>query len=74
MEIDLKGTVFFYRKKGLQPMFPYVDGQDMAGVSVSPGDTPEVGGMIAFNPNNHTDKWYVAKRFFEDNYEAAGTK
>ena len=41
------------------------------GVSVSAEDTPEEGGMIACNPANPTDKWYVAKDFFEANYVPA---
>ncbi len=57
-----------YRKKDLQPMRPYVPGEDLTGVSVSDGDTPELGGMIAVNRNDSNDKWYVAKEFFEDNY------
>lgn len=57
-----------YRKKNVQPMRPYVPGEDMSGVSVSAEDTPEEGGMIACNPANPKDKWYVAKDFFEKNY------
>ena len=26
-------------------------------------------GMIARNPENHNDQWYVAKKYFEDNFE-----
>ena len=58
-----------YRKKHLQPMRPYAVGEDLSGISVSEDETPEDGGMIAINPNNPDDKWYVAKQFFEDNYE-----
>jgi len=57
-----------YRKRGLQPMRPYVPGEDLSGISVSEQDTPELGGMIAMNPSNTADQWYVAKAFFEDNY------
>ena len=60
-----------YRKKNVQPMRPYVPGEDMSGVSVSPEDTPEEGGMIACNPANPADKWYVAKDFFAANYVEA---
>jgi hypothetical protein len=60
-----------YRKKGTQGMFPYVSDSDLVGVSVSAEDTPELGGMIAVNKDNPADKWYVAKNFFEDNYEKA---
>lgn len=57
-----------YKKPALQPMRPYVQDEDMTGISVSGQDTPEVGGMIAINPQNEKDQWYVAKQFFEDNY------
>ncbi len=57
-----------YRKKNVQPMRPYVPGEDMTGISVSAEDTPELGGMIAVNPSNEKDRWYVAKQFFLDNY------
>lgn len=60
-----------YRKKNVQPMRPYVLGEDLSGVSVSAEDTPEEGGMIAYNPDNPADKWYVAKAFFEANYVEA---
>ena len=60
-----------YRKKNVQPMRPYVVGEDLSGVSVNKEDTPEEGGMIAVNPANPEDKWYVAKAFFEANYEPA---
>jgi len=57
-----------YRKKSVQMMRPYVPGEDLTGVSVNKEDTPEDGGMIAVNANNPSDQWYVAKKFFEDNY------
>lgn len=57
-----------YRKKNVQPMRPYVPGEDMTGISVSAEDTPEEGGMIAVNPSNGNDRWYVAKDFFNENY------
>lgn len=60
-----------YRKKGTQGMRPYVEGQSMEGISVSAGDTLEVGGMIAVNKDNPKDQWYVAKDFFNKNYELA---
>ncbi len=30
--------------------------------------------MIARNPKNHTDKWYVASKYFEDNLEPVRKK
>ena len=57
-----------YRKKNVQPLRPYVTGEDMTGISVAECDTPEEGGMIAINQSDTSDRWYVAKKFFEDNY------
>ena len=63
--------VRYYRKKALQPMRPYFPGEDLKGISVNSEDTPEIGGMIAFNPMNPKDQWYIAKKYFEENYEIA---
>ena len=63
-----------YRKKGLQPMRPYVEGEHMKGISVSEPDKQLetlVGGMIAISADNPNDQWYVAKKFFDENYEEA---
>jgi hypothetical protein len=56
-----------YRRKGLSEMRPYVEGEDLTGVSVNPVDIPAVGGMIARNPVNHQDQWYVAEEYFKEN-------
>ncbi|MCK4782162.1 MAG: hypothetical protein KAV87_00315 [Desulfobacteraceae bacterium] len=56
-----------YMKKGVQPMRPYVPGEDLTGVSVSEEDTPELGGMIAIGKDNDA-RWYVSKTFFAENY------
>ena len=58
-----------YRKTAVQPMRPYVKGENMKGVSVANDDTPEVGGMIAVNLEDAKDIWYVSKKFFDSNYE-----
>lgn len=61
-----------YRRTGLSEMRPYVPGEDLSNVSVSPEDNPETDlGMIARNPKNHADQWYVARQYFEDNLEPA---
>jgi hypothetical protein len=57
-----------YIKKALQQMRPYIPGEDLTEISVWDHDTPEEGGMIALNPDDPQDKWYVAKKFCEDNY------
>ena len=59
-----------YRRSNIAEMRPYVKGEDLAGVSVSATDDPENDmGMIARNPQNHADQWYVAKAYFEENFE-----
>ena len=63
-----------YRKKNVQPMRSYVEGEDLTGVSVSPEDEKLetlVGGMIAVSATNPDDKWYIAKAFFDANYVEA---
>lgn len=64
-----------YRKKSVQPMEPWTPETDMELVSVSEADknngSPKAGDMIAVNPNNVMDKWLIAQKFFEDNYEPA---
>ena len=70
--VDISTNWREYRKKGTQLLRPYISGEDMEGVSVSPEDTLESGGMIAVNPQNPADKWYVSGDFFEANYEPVG--
>lgn len=62
-----------YRRKGLSEMRPYVQGEDLTGISVNKEDNPETDmGMIARNPNNHNDQWYVSRKYFEENLEEVG--
>jgi hypothetical protein len=56
-----------YIRKGCSEMRPYVPGEDLSNVSVAAVDMPTFGGMVARNPENHEDQWYVAKKYFEDN-------
>lgn len=70
-----------YRKKSTQMMRPYIPGERLVGISVSKGDIAEIydlidgtlssnqAGMIAFNKDNPSDRWYVSFKFFTDNYE-----
>jgi hypothetical protein len=64
-----------YRKKQTQLLRPYIDGEDTSGVSISDADkengSPQKGDMVAVNRNDETDKWLVAEKFFNDNYELA---
>src|SRR5579859_7977585 len=51
---------------------PYVEGERMTGIAISPQDqehgSPKPGDMIARNPKNHLDKWLVAAEYFADNF------
>ena len=58
-----------YRRRGTSMMRPYVPGEDLTHVSVSEADTPGEGGMIARNPTDHSDQWYVAAEWFQENFE-----
>ena len=62
-----------YRRKQVAELRPFVPGDDLAGVSISPEDTkagsPKPGDMIARNPKNHADQWLVAAQYFADNFE-----
>ena len=61
-----------YKRKGLSEMRSYIPGEDLTEISVSPEDNPEKDlGMVARNPENHADQWYVAKAYFEANLEPA---
>jgi len=60
-----------YIKVATQLMRPYVPGENISSISVSPEDTLELGGMIAMNKDNKKDLWYVAKDFYEKNYKLA---
>lgn len=62
----------YYKRKGSSQMRPYVPGESLEGISVSPEDQPpEEGDMVARNPDNHADQWLVAKAYFEKHLELA---
>jgi hypothetical protein len=62
-----------YRRRQIAELRPYVQGEALAGVSVSEVDraagSPQDGDMIARNPKNHADQWLVARQYFQDNFE-----
>ena len=58
-------------KTAVQWLRPYIPGEDMTGISVQDGDTPEEGGWIGMNPHNIKDRWYVSKEYYEINYQKA---
>lgn len=64
-----------YQRKGLIAAEPWTPETSMERVSLSPADRdaghPKVGGMIAQNPANPADRWYIAPDYFTSHYEAA---
>lgn len=60
-----------YRRKGTLPMRPYVPGESLDGISVGEGVTPAAGGMIAHDPANPADQWYMTAEYFAAHYEPA---
>ncbi len=59
-----------YKRKGFSEMRPYVKDEDLSLISVAEVDNPETDmGMVARNPENHKDQWYVAREYFENNLE-----
>lgn len=60
-----------YVRTGYTEMRPYIEGENLDGVSISKQDrlrgSPRVGDMIARNPKNHKDMWLVAEKYFKDN-------
>lgn len=58
-----------YIRTNVSEMRNYIMGEDLTNVSVSKEDNPETDmGMIARNPKNHNDQWYISKKFFEENF------
>lgn len=64
-----------YRRSNLAEMIPWsleLPEGFMSSVSISAPDkangSPKPGDMIARNPENHADKWLVAKAYFEANF------
>ena len=65
-----------YRRRQIAKLRPYIPGEQMGGISISPEDTkagsPKPGDMIARNPANHSDQWLVAGSVFRRQLRADG--
>ena len=59
-----------YHRVGSLEARPYVPGEDLSAISVSDEDTLTEGGMIARNPENPADQWYINAVYFAKNYRA----
>jgi hypothetical protein len=61
-----------YTRTGVIELRPYLSGEDTELISIASTDYPEEDmGMVARNPDNHDDQWYVNKSYFEKNYVEA---
>jgi len=65
-----------YRRINVAEARLYIFGEDLSKVSVSPEDVEEVSnpkrkgyGMIARNPGNYRDQWYINELYFKENFE-----
>lgn len=59
-----------YRRTNMAEMRLYILDEDLTNISVSNVDNPKKDmGMVARNPKNHNDQWYVARKYFEENFE-----
>lgn len=59
-----------YQRSNIAEMRSYILGEDLTNISVADVDNPEKDmGMVARNPKNHKDQWYVARKYFEDNFD-----
>ena len=62
-----------YRRSQIAELRPYVEGEDIAGISLTDVDrqngSPKVGDMIARNPKDHADQWVITAKYFADNFE-----
>lgn len=64
-----------YRRTNIAEMRSYVPGEDLSKISVSGPDAALLGseefdkGFVARNPQNHDDQWYVARAYFDANFE-----
>ena len=62
-----------YVRTNIAEMADWEKGMDMCRVSISTSDldngSPKEGDKIARNPENHEDKWLVAKDYFNANFK-----
>ncbi len=58
-----------YSKLGTTEAREYELGEDLSNISISDRKTPEKGGMIARDKKDYNDQWYIAEKYFNDNFE-----
>jgi len=59
-----------YTRTNVAEMRVYILGEDLTHISVNSIDNPRRDlGMVARNPDNHKDMWYVSREYFETNFK-----
>jgi len=59
-----------YIRVNIAELRPYILGESLLNISVNSVDNPETDmGMIARNPDNPRDLWYVSRAYFESNFK-----
>lgn len=60
-----------YRRIEIAELRPYIPHEDLKDVSVSNRDEPltDSGGMIARNPRDHKDQWYINGQYVRRNFK-----
>jgi hypothetical protein len=62
-----------YRKNTITEIRPYVYGEPMEKIPVNDIDrkngSPQVGDMVARDPNNLKDQWLISEAYFRANFE-----
>ncbi len=57
-----------YRRAAISELRPYVAGESLENIAVADSDkakgSPQLGDMIARNPNDHSNQWLMNKDFF----------
>ena len=59
-----------YARIYVTEMRPYVFGEDLTHIQVNSIDNPKKDlGMVARNPQNHNDMWYISREYFKTNFK-----
>ena len=58
-----------YRSRKVVEMRPYVPGEPLAAIAIPLGETLQVGGMVARDPDHPGNFWYVGPRALEEKFE-----
>ena len=59
-----------YIRTHVTELRPYLLGEDLTHIHVNSVDNPQRDmGMVARNPANHDDMWYISQQYFKTNFK-----